>query len=137
MKNDPRFKNQEYRKEQVEGHLQGAKKKLQVAKKISEDDVEASYQLAYEAMLKASLALIFRNGFRPRSQPGHHIAIIEKAEEILGSEVADMTKVFDEMRRNRNSSLYDAEGIISDQELRDALRIAERYLKLIIKKINE
>ena len=28
-------------------------------------------------MLKASLGLMFSHGFRARSQPGHHIAIID------------------------------------------------------------
>jgi hypothetical protein len=40
-------------------------------------DEEACLQQAYEAMLKASLGFMFSRGFRPRSQPGHHIAIIE------------------------------------------------------------
>jgi uncharacterized protein (UPF0332 family) len=105
MKKDLRFKKHSYIPEQVRGHLQGARKKLKAAKKIALDDEEASYQLAYEAMLKASLALILRNGLRPRSQPGHHVAIIEKAGQLLGKQYADHVRIFDEMRRNRNSFL--------------------------------
>jgi hypothetical protein len=40
-------------------------------------DEEACLQQAYEAMLKASLGFMFSHGLRARSQPGHHIAIIE------------------------------------------------------------
>lgn len=131
MKKDPRFKPQEYRADQVEGHLKGAVKKLKTAKKIAIDDEEAAYQLAYEAMLKASLALILRQGLRPRSLPGHHVAIIEKAGKILGKEAANLIKAFDIMRRNRNTFLYEADGFLSEHEVSEALQIAHKYLKLI------
>lgn len=62
---------------QIERFLQSADKKLGSAHKILAFDEEACLQQAYEAMLKASLAFMFSHGFRARSQPGHHIAIIE------------------------------------------------------------
>ena len=62
---------------QIERFLQSAEKKLASAHKILAFDEEACLQLAYEAMLKASLGFMFSHGFRARSQPGHHIAIIE------------------------------------------------------------
>lgn len=135
MKKDPRFKKQEYNPGQVQGHLEGAKKKLKAAHKISDDDAEAAYQLAYEAMLKASLALILRNGLRPRSQPGHHIAIIEMAGKLLDDNLSATLKVFDEMRRNRNAFLYEADSIVSSSEVKDALELAGHYLQEIEKKL--
>ena len=60
--------------EQIERFLRSAEKKLASAKKILAFDEEACLQLAYEAMLKASLGFMFSHGFRARSQPGHHIA---------------------------------------------------------------
>jgi len=62
---------------QIERFLQSAEKKLASAHKILAFDEEASLQQAYEAMLKASLGFMFSHGFRARSQPGHHIAIID------------------------------------------------------------
>jgi uncharacterized protein (UPF0332 family) len=70
MKEDSRFKKQPSHPGQIKGHLSGAKKKLVAALKVLEIDEESAYQLAYEAMLKASLALILRDGIRPRSIPG-------------------------------------------------------------------
>jgi hypothetical protein len=67
--------------------------------------------------------------------PGHHVAIIEKAGEILGDDAANMIKIFDEMRRNRNTFLYEAEGFISSGELKEALKIADKYLELIGKEL--
>src|SRR2546430_2690097 len=61
---------------QIDRFLAGADKKLVSARKILAFDEEACLQQAYEAMLKASLGFMFSHGFRARSQPGHHIAVI-------------------------------------------------------------
>lgn len=62
---------------QIDRFLASADKKLTSAHKILAFDEEACLQQAYEAMLKASLGFMFSYGFRARSQPGHHIAIID------------------------------------------------------------
>ena len=62
---------------QINRFLASADKKLSSARKILAFDEEACLQQAYEAMLKASLGFMFNYGFRARSQPGHHIAIID------------------------------------------------------------
>ena len=62
---------------QIERFLASADKKLASARKILAFDEEACLQQAYEAMLKPSLGFMFSQGFRARSQPGHHIAIID------------------------------------------------------------
>src|SRR5208282_3078967 len=62
---------------QIERFLASADKKLASAHKILVFDEEACLQQAYESMLRASLGFMFSHGFRARSQPGHHIAIIE------------------------------------------------------------
>ena len=62
-----------------------ADKKLASARKILAFDEEACLQQAYEAMLKASLGFMFSHGFRARSQPGHHIAIIDFVPAHIGN----------------------------------------------------
>jgi hypothetical protein len=62
---------------QIDRFLASADKKLVSARKILAFDEEACLQQAYEAMLKSSLGFMFSHGFRARSQPGHHIAIID------------------------------------------------------------
>lgn len=64
----------------------GARKKLESARKTLVIDEEASYQLAYEAMLKASLGFMLSFSVRPRSLPSHHITIIEFSGDHLGKE---------------------------------------------------
>lgn len=61
-------------------------------------------------MLKASLGFMFSHGFRARSQPGHHIAIIDFVRARIGKKHAGLISVFDRLRRKRNLAPYDDRG---------------------------
>ena len=65
---------------QVMQFLADAARKAEAARKNLSIDEETAYQTAYQAMLKASLALMLSHGQRPRVQLEHHIAIIEFAQ---------------------------------------------------------
>lgn len=110
--------------------LADAHKKASTARKDLPVDAEAAYQIAYEAMLKASLALMLSHGERPRVQLGHHIAIIEFAQKHLGSTPVGIFALFDRMRRKRNNAFYDL-ALISDTEAEEAVKVSEDYLKLV------
>src|ERR1700724_3539945 len=98
---------------QIERFLASADKKLASAHRILTFDEEACLQQAYEAMLKASLGFMFSHGFRARSQPGHHIAIIEFVRARIDKKHAGLISVFDRLRRKRNLGLYDDTGFVS------------------------
>ena len=115
---------------QVKQFLADANKKAAAARKNLAIDAETAYQIAYEAMLKASLALMLSHGQRPRVQLGHHIAIIEFAQKHLSPSLATVFALFDRMRRKRNDAFYDI-ALISDTEAEEAVRVAENYLKAI------
>jgi uncharacterized protein (UPF0332 family) len=123
-----RLKSQPVDWKQVDRYLAAATKKLATAKKVLPIDDEAAFQLAYEAMLKGSLGLMLSHGFRPRSTPGHHMAIIEFAEKQLGAPSHRLVALFDRMRRKRNQALYDATGLITRTEAEQALDTAAKYL---------
>ncbi len=116
---------------QIERFLQSAEKKLTSANKILAFDEEASLQQAYEAMLKASLGFMFSHAFRARSQPGHHIAIIEFVRARIDKKHAGLITVFDRLRRKRNLALYDDTGFVSHQDAEQALETARDYIHVI------
>lgn len=101
------------------------------AHRILAFDEEACLQQAYEAMLKASLAFMFSHGFRARSQPGHHIAIIAFVRSHLDKKHCALLAVLDRLRRKRNLALYDDTGFVSHHDAEQALEAAENYLKVI------
>jgi uncharacterized protein (UPF0332 family) len=121
---------------QVRQFLADAQKKAAAARKNLAIDEETAYQTAYQAMLKASLALMLSHGQRPRVQLGHHVAIIEFAEKHLDPGLAATFDLFDRMRRKRNDAFYDI-ALISDVEAADAVAAVERYLKVIASDIQK
>jgi uncharacterized protein (UPF0332 family) len=115
---------------QVRQFLDDANRKAAAARKNLAIDEETAYQTAYQAMLKASLALMLSHGQRPRVQLGHHIAIIEFAQKQLDPKLAALFDLFDRMRRKRNDAFYDI-ALISDVEAEDAVLAVEEYLKVV------
>jgi hypothetical protein len=107
------------------------RKKLTSAHKILAFDEEACLQQAYEAMLKASLGFVFSHGFRARSQPGQHIAIIDFVRARIGKRHAGLISVFDRLRRKRNLALYDDRGFVSHHDAKQALQAASDYLAVV------
>jgi uncharacterized protein (UPF0332 family) len=120
---------------QIDRFLASADKKLSSARKILAFDEEACLQQAYEAMLKSSLGFMFSYGFRARSQPGHHIAIIDFVRTRLDKKYTSLLTVFDRLRRKRNLALYDDSGFISHHEAEQAIESAFLYLDALRKDI--
>jgi uncharacterized protein (UPF0332 family) len=116
---------------QIDRFLVSADKKLASAHRILAFDEEACLQQAYEAMLKASLGFMFSHGFRARSQPGHHIAIIDFVGSHIEKKHASLLVVFDRLRRKRNMALYDDTGFVSHHDAEQALESASDYLNVI------
>src|SRR3984957_12685221 len=116
---------------QIDRFLAGADKKLASARKIIAFDEEACLQQAYEVMLKASLGFMFSHGVRARTQPGHHIAIIDFVRSRIDKKHAGLLVVFDRLRRKRNMALYDDTGFVSHHDAEQALESAGDYLNVI------
>lgn len=116
---------------QIRRFLASADKKLASAHKILAFDEEAYFQQPYEAMLKASLGFMFGYGFRARSQPGHHIAIIEFVRARIDKKHAGLLTVFDRLRRKRNQALYENTGFVSHRDAEQALESTRDYFVVI------
>jgi hypothetical protein len=79
---------------------------------------------------------MFSHGFRARSQPGHHIAIIDFVRARIDKKHAGLLTVFDRLRRKRNLALYDDTGFVSRHDAEQALGAARDYLELIRKDVD-
>lgn len=132
------FDFQSVRKQPVNFHqinkvLQKAWKSLELAKtsvKISADD---SFVLAYESMLKTSLALMLSRGYRPKVQLGHHKTLIGFARYILKN-FNQLANTYDKIRKKRNKIIYEIVNT-SESETKYAITIAEKYFKIVEAKI--
>jgi hypothetical protein len=83
---------------QIKQFFADAQKRAVAARKNLAIDPETAYQIAYEAMIKASLALMLSHGQRPRKQLGHHIAIVEFAQRRLPGTSAGTFALFCSVR---------------------------------------
>ena len=82
-------------------------------------------------MLKASLGYMLSHGHRVRSQPGHHIVIIEFVRSRIDAQHSGLCAIFDRLRRKRNSVLYDDTGFVSLHEAQEALESARRLIGIL------
>jgi uncharacterized protein (UPF0332 family) len=127
-------KSQKINAKQIADFQKSAAQKLSTARKTINIDEETAYQIAYEAMVKASLAFILAHGQRVRSQLGHHMAIINFCERHLDVKHAPLLHSLDRMRRKRNQAFYDV-GMITRTEAETAIESADEYLTVIAEAI--
>jgi uncharacterized protein (UPF0332 family) len=87
---------------------------------ISED---LRFQAAFGAALTAANAALRASGYRTRVQQGHHQKIVESLELTVKADpkLIQKLKVFS---KKRNAVNYDAAGTISQQDLEQAIKVA-------------
>ena len=78
---------------------------------------EIIFQFSYTALLKTGIYLIAKEGYRVKSQPGHHIKIIEQLSRLSRSQ--EVLALGDKMRKDRNIDLYSSGLIIEEKEARE------------------
>lgn len=117
-------------KKRVEQCVEIAKRDLETAQSLSEDNPDWAFSIAYNSMLQSARALMFSMGFRPQGQ-AQHISAVRFAEAVLGNKAEEIIVVMDRMRRKRHRVVYDTSGLISIGEANRAVTNAENFFKLM------
>lgn len=115
---------------EVREALKLADRDLRVARKLLADETDWGFTVAYNAILQASRALMFAQGYRPASAEGHKntFAFLAAA---LDPEHADLVSYFDRMRNKRNQAVYGMAGRIAETEARNLLAKATDFVRLV------
>jgi uncharacterized protein (UPF0332 family) len=79
---------------------------------------------AYEAMLKAGMAMMFAHGLRPVIG-GHHVTIVRFTEAELGRGHEELIASFDRFRRTRHERLYEGKDTATKSQALHAIACAE------------
>lgn len=116
---------------QIKSRLDLAARDLKTAKQMMDQSRDWAYNIAYNALLQASRALMLAEGYRPTSGEGQHKVTILFAEAALGERFESEIRFFDKMRVKRNRAVYDTAGIVSESEARQAVAFAERFIEKI------
>lgn len=116
---------------QSEGRLALAKRDIKAAEAMLAINRDWAFSMAYNAVLQATRALMFANGFRPAAGEGQHKTAVEFAEISLGKKCQDDIYIFGKMRSKRHRVIYDALGLVSQEEANQAFAFSIRFVKEI------
>lgn len=114
--------------------IKRAERDLKTAKIIMAEDWDWGFAVAYNAVLQASRAYIFSQGYRPGSTQGHKNTFAFMAE-AMGKEYNDLITYFDRMRNKRNQAIYNVAGLITETEARNLFKQATEFVALIKRRL--
>jgi uncharacterized protein (UPF0332 family) len=120
---------------QISDRIGLARRDIETARTLSNSDW--AYNIAYNAMLQAARALMFAEGYRPGGGEGQHKTVVQFAELALGRTFEEEVRFFEKMRVKRNRAVYDTAGIISEEEARQAIVFAAKFIRIIEESINK
>ena len=135
MEYDELLKSARIRKEKVspaeiEHALDRAERDLKTARTLIEQDRDWGFAVAYDAVLQASRAYMFSQGFRPSSSESHKntFAFMRLA---MGESYEELMTYFDRMRNKRHQAIYETAGLITETEAHNILEKAEGFVAMI------
>ncbi len=80
--------------------------------------------IAYNAALQTATAALAASGYRA-AREAHHYRVIQSLAHTIKAD-ARLIALFDQFRKKRNISGYDHAGMISDQEAKEMVNLANR-----------
>lgn len=110
---------------QTEQFLNSALHDLKIAEESKIPDV--IFKFSYDALIKLSIFLIAKRGYKIRSTTGHHVKILEKLSQILKDE--DILVLGNKMRQERNFNLYDGGFFVGEKDSREYLNFVRSVFK--------
>ena len=118
----------------VENSLLLAERDLNVAQDLLENgQYDWAFSVSYNAMLQAGRGLLFSAGYRPRGEQ-KHVAVIEFIRQRHHFN-AQMLFHFDKMRKKRHIAVYEMTNLISEDEAKHALKVANEFIKEVRQEI--
>jgi uncharacterized protein (UPF0332 family) len=116
---------------QIGYQLKRAQKDLKTAESNLAIDLTWAFAIAYHAMMRASKALMYSQGYLPTSKRSHK-TIIEFTKLMLGNEYDSLIIRFNRMRRQRHDFIYESKNHITLSEAKDSIQTAEKLINEII-----
>jgi HEPN domain. len=125
-----RIRKQKISPVEIERALERADRDIKTARLVMAGDWDWGFAVAYNAVLQASRAFMFAQGYRPTGAEGHKntFAFMRLA---MGKKYDDLITYFDRVRNKRNQAIYDVAGLITETEARELFRQATDFVKLI------
>lgn len=128
--NSRRIRKEKVSRVEIEHALDRAERDLKTAQTLIDRDRDWSFAVAYDAVLQASRAYMFAQGFRPAGSESHKntFAFMRLA---MSKDYEELMAYFDRMRNKRNQAIYEIAGLITETEARNILKKAESFVAMI------
>lgn len=115
--------------------LQVAERDYLAGEQNLENAPDWAYSMAYNAILQAGRAFMFKKGYRPRGA-NQHGTVVEFLKEGLGSQYSQQVHLLDQMRRKRHRVIYEVAGLVSAHEAEQAVSFARQFVNDLIEIIH-
>lgn len=121
---------------EIKKAISRAERDLKTARITMANDRDWAYAIAYDAVLQASRAYMFAQGFRPASAESHKntLTFMRLA---MGKDLEDLMTYFDRVRNKRHRAIYETAGLITETEARNIMEKAEGFVAMVRKKLGE
>ncbi|MBD3389972.1 HEPN domain-containing protein [Candidatus Micrarchaeota archaeon] len=111
--------------------MESAEKDLATAKKVLEaGDCDWAYVIAYNSMLQAGRAFMFKIGYRPKGE-NKHISVVKFASAEMPLKAIPLVNIFNKMRERRHKLVYEVRDTVSKSEAEGAINKAEEFIFIV------
>ena len=124
-----RIRREKISDDEIRHALERAERDLKAAREVMASDWDWGFAIAYNAVLQASRAYMFAEGYRPAGAEGHKNTFAFMR--VAMGEYEDLIAYFDRMRNKRNQAVYDVAGIITETEARNLFAQATDFVNLV------
>jgi uncharacterized protein (UPF0332 family) len=111
-----------------------ADRDIRMARRTMTEDLDWAFSISYNAILQASRAFMYSQGFRPAADQAHKNVFVF-VREALGEEFASLVGYFDRTGTKRNQAIYDVAGAVTESEARAIFGRAVEFVALIKKRV--
>lgn len=104
---------------------------VKTAKHLLSFDVCWAFNIAYNALLQAGIALMHSKGFRPVGE-AKHVAVILFLRKLLGKTYEKKLDRFNMMRKKRHKAVYGILRNITEYEAKESVKFASTFVNEIL-----
>ena len=123
-------------RDEIDRAIGVARRDLSISEGMMEERLGWFFSIAYNAVLQACRAYMFKLGYRPASTESHRTTF-EFMQFVVDEPYRKSIPYFDRVRKKRHRTIYDEVGLISEKEASELLRRAKEFLEYIERKLKE
>jgi uncharacterized protein (UPF0332 family) len=111
-----------------------AHRDLNQAQRILPESLDWAYSIAYNAVLQASRAYMFHQGYRPASVESHKATLAFMLISV-DPQLKETIDYFDRVRNKRHRVIYDEVGLVSEKEAQQLIQKAVEFISWVDMKL--